>query len=103
MRSPVIPTGAFSVLEMMEALVIPYYQFPANNFGHDFYCIVAVTTDPEILHNSKSCPRRSTNQAVSNCQALAMVLQCLLFRFLINVMKHIPCIRHVACFPHLPI
>jgi hypothetical protein len=64
--SPIAFIGALSILERVKPLTVPHNKLSANNPGHDIDGIMAVTTYPQVLTDTKWSPRRSANQTISN-------------------------------------
>jgi hypothetical protein len=53
--SPVIPTRTKAILEMMEAISIPYHNFSFKSLGDELNGCVAVTTHAQVLKNLDGC------------------------------------------------
>ena len=52
---PVIPTRTEAILEMMEAVSIPYHNFSFTSLGDELNGYVAVTTHSQVLKNMDGC------------------------------------------------
>ena len=53
--SPVIPTRTKAILEVMEAVRIPYHNFSFTSLGDELNGCVAVTTHSQVLKNLDGC------------------------------------------------
>ena len=65
--SPVIPTRTEAILEMMEAVSIPYHNFPFTSLVDEFNGCVAVTTHSQVLKNLDGCTNWGAHNPKSNC------------------------------------
>lgn len=101
MRSPIIPTRASSILEVMETVGIPHNNLPLGYFGYVLGRVVAVTTDPQILENSNRSSWRSADNSKSNGQSLTMTCEDLLLLVLFNILQHKAVVGNVTKAFHL--
>ncbi|BBG95291.1 profilin 3 [Prunus dulcis] len=83
----VVIARTLPIFEMMEATAVSHDNLSLNDFGDYFCCIMAVITNPQILHNSDGGSWTSTEKAKCNGQLLTMNRQSILFLFFINSME----------------
>jgi hypothetical protein len=100
--SPVVSAGAHGVLEMVEPLVVPDDDLAAGDLGDELDGAVAVPADAQVLHD----PERRADQPERDGQALAVVHERARLGALVDVVQHVPRVRHVPrradLLVHLP-
>ena len=83
--SPIIATRANSILEMMETVWIPHNNLPLSYPRYEFSCIMAVTTNPQVLEYPNGTFRRGANNSECNCQSLTMTSEYMLLLIILNI------------------